>query len=354
MDFFSGVVFDLGVCESSEQAPSVGSAGAGLPSGLPTRDGAQPPVSNRGVGNTYFSIDYLSLTVFSSPQFVASWLLAMLGVDGDLSSFVLQSHGAIGFRSLYVHSSGARLMCNPLRGEYCSVQMSVAVASTINPDALKQAIEHLDRESIRHNCSRIDAALDTDAFHPSEIFHAVKKDEMRSYAQRESLRRVDGFNTDTNYTVYLGSRQSERMLRCYRKEIDGVVLTRVEMEYKGARALRVLWDFLKYDAAEWAKRAMAHLLDFVDFTFEGWERFKGDSSRAYMVIHRLASSWEKTRAWLWQSAASAFAMLWDIDGKDSIDSLVLYGHEKFSKKHRAILQDHLGGVYGSACQASAP
>jgi len=329
-------------------------ARAGLPSGLPARDdGALPPATNRGVEfQSSFTIDWLSVTIHSHPDFVASVALALVGIEGDLSSFALQPHGGLGFRSLYVHSYGLRLLANPPSGEYCSVQMSGSVSSCVHPDDLKRCIESLDAQSIRWNCTRLDLAFDTDLFHPREIQSCIMANTLRSPAERSSLRVVSGLDDDVNYTVYFGSRSSERMLRSYRKEKTGVFLTRVEMEYKGLRALRVLFDLCAHDAAVWSQRAMSHLLDFCDFHFDAWRAFTAGCERAMLTINRLASSFERTRQWLWQSCASAFAMLWNIDGRAAIDALVLHGIERFNSRHRSLVSDSLSGVY-SPC-AFAP
>jgi DNA relaxase NicK len=52
-------------------------------------------------------------------------------------------------------------------------------------------------------------------------------------------------------TVYLGSRESDRFIRIYDKNIDGIEFDRIELELKRFRALTVMrqlaiWNYQKF------------------------------------------------------------------------------------------------------------
>lgn len=142
--------------------------------------------------------------------------------------------------------------------------------------------------------------------------------------------RVDGGSRDT---IYVGSRTSERMLRCYMKAIaagDAFDGLRFEMEYKNETAMRVA---MLIAAGDWdaVKGVMRDFIDFKEMESEGenksrwktatwWEDFVQAAKHKLNVARLVEQSIEKTWKHMVRQWSQFAYMLVDLSG-GSLDSL---------------------------------
>jgi DNA relaxase NicK len=216
---------------------------------------------------------------------------------------------------------------------YCSVELPGELVQSIPLERLRSTLVEL---RCRWQPSRLDLAWDHSHYKPADVYAAVEAEQMRSLAKRETLRELrEPFKPGgAGHTVYLGSRQSERMLRVYLR--DG--RTRTELECKGDRARAVLLDLLQVPGEEWAARALSHLRDYCDFAAEWWEAFCCGVERAFMKLTKWAEvSIKRSHAWMKKQGASTLAMIEDAMGFSEILRLLNEGREKYGGRHRAIL-----------------
>lgn len=125
----------------------------------------------------------------------------------------------------------------------------------------------------KYHYSRLDFAFDDLPFTPQDIETAIREGNVKSLAKRKtmSVKQSPFENKDNGeigtYTVYLGSRQSERMIRVY----DRRGFTRLELEMKGKRSDLVAKQLFKAsDGVEWFSIGLSHLRDYVNFDAEWW------------------------------------------------------------------------------------
>ncbi len=131
---------------------------------------------------------------------------------------------------------------------------------------LKEGQPQLDMFHIK----RLDFAFDHEYFTPEQWYEAINGDCIVSLAKRETISRQespkalrDNGEIGTS-TVYLGSNESDRMLRVYNKRGP----TRVELQMRDIRAHYVAIDVLCRHPSKWHEYAMSHLIQYV--TFQGW------------------------------------------------------------------------------------
>lgn len=309
-----------------------GDAAGGHPEGSPAAPGAPaepPPATNRGVE---FCQHWMTLTLWAEPQWVARWVCELLGLVGaGVEVFEQLPHGARLFRSMWIGPGGCKLYSEPVSGEgFCSVEFPGELVKSIPSERLQSKLIDL---RCRWQPTRLDLAWDHDYYAPADVYAAVVAGQVRSLAKRETLdERRQPFTG--GHTVYLGSRQSERMLRVYLKNGR----TRTELELKGDRARAVLLDLLSVPVDQWARRALAHLRDYCDFQTAWWDQFCDGVERAHMVLTNWAeASFEKTKVWLERQVAPALAMLQRVLGPQAVFDLAKGGRDRWGPKHRLIM-----------------
>lgn len=308
---------------------SIGEMGA---PGARAEGARQPPDTDRGVE---FCPHWLTLTVWASPGKASDYVGRLLGFpDGVAIQWEYLKHGARSFRQLAIGPGGCKLYSDPAsEGGYCSLEFPGELIAAIPPDRLQSLIRELRAEGVRYQVTRFDLAWDHAYYEPAQVHAAVVAGDVRSLAKRDTLREIKE-HFKGGHTVYLGSRQSERMLRVYLK--DG--RTRTEIELKGERAQAVFDDLIDTAAEGWVTRALAHLRDYCDFKADWWGNFCNGVERAYFKLARWAeTSFERTRAWLEKQVAPALALFEEIAGFKALIGLLEDGHGRFRQRHRLIL-----------------
>lgn len=291
----------------------------------------QPLDTNRGVE---FHFDYFASSIWDDVRAVACMVLRMVRLAGDLSDFEIHP-GARFFKVRYFHPSGISLYAEHVSGGgFCSVELKGEAAGCLDLEVLRREFQFMRDTQVRFKVSRLDLCFDQRSVDPRMVEAAIVAGDVRSPAERESLKVVSEPLKVDSCTVYFGSRESERMLRCYPKG-DGV--NRVELELKGARATAVLMDLLSLEVARWPVRSLAHLLDFVEFQFPAWREFIGNVERAKLVLARLAVTLEQKAAWLFNSVARVMALVREAYGAEFFEAVMLHGYERIRESDRALL-----------------
>jgi hypothetical protein len=300
---------------------------AAAPGGAPAGQAASPPITNRGVE---FECHWLSLTIWDDASKVAAWVCKLLQLDGGLDRFRQLPHGGRGFREIFIGPGGVKLYVTPVTGfGFVHVEIPGEVIKAVAPDWVRLIVDEL---TCKWQATRLDLAFVSTIFDPGQVRDAVMAGAVRSLAKRSTFKEIS-LPFQGGHTVYLGSRQSERMLRVY---LDGDV-TRTELECKETRANAVFRDLLAVDGELWPVRALAHLRDFVDFKTDWWAAFCNGAERAYMKLSNWAAvSFTRTRAWLEKQVAPSLALLEDLIGFKEVIRLLELGREKFGERQLAL------------------
>jgi hypothetical protein len=301
------------------RAPEGGAPGASAP----------PPFTNRGVE---FCIHALTVTLWADALRVASVACELLGIGGGVENFTALQHGGRSFRSLLIGPGGLKLYVLPTNGgAYCSLEIPGEVSKSIPWDRLQAVFHALN---CRVQWTRVDLAFDTLGFEPASVYETIMAGEVRSLAKRQTLRRITQPLSGGD-TVYLGARTSERMLRVY---LHAGPFTRVELECKGERANLIMGDLLATEPGQWARRALGHLRDFIDFKRDWWAEFCQGAERAHMKLTSwAASSFGRTQKWLEKQVAPALALVEELIGIRELFELADRGRMKWGPRHLALL-----------------
>src|SRR5208283_250271 len=166
-------------------------------------------------------------------------------------------------------------------------------------------------------------------FTPQEVEKAIKAGKVKSLAKRKTLKAEQSpFDPKDNgeigtYTVYFGSRQSERMIRVY----DRRGFTRLELEMKGKRADLVAKQILQSsDVSEWYPIALSHLLDFVNFDMPWWEEFVNGVGRAHAIVSTPKEITEASiTTWLTHQVAPSLSTIHDLHPERFLNDLIASG-----------------------------
>jgi hypothetical protein len=302
------------------------------------------PVTKRGVE---FGLDFLTLTIRGTVRSVAQMITRAMGLGGvGLEVFERLPGGGMGFKRIYLGPGGWRLYGDPAvadrRGEfgYCTLQVGSQGLALVDVEGLRDELRDLRTRGVKISCSRIDLAWTGVAFGPGDVLEALKAGEVRTLAKRATFRELKDLH-GPGHTVYMGSRTSERYLRCYRKVGGGDDgRDRIEMECKGERAERVFDDWLGLGGDEWRDRAMGHLRDYVDFGRGWWGEFTRGVVRAMCKIANAGrASIERSLGWVEKAVAPTLAMLAEAFGGDMewLYRLLMIGGSRYGPKQRYAL-----------------
>jgi DNA relaxase NicK len=153
-------------------------------------------------------------------------------------------------------------------------------------------------------------------------------------------------------TLYLGSRQSTVMLRCYDKgaQLGVSSYTRFEFEFKGARA-RAVFPLVARGAWDRIMAWCRSLFEFkdrdhrtVDVTrrraAEWWVRLMGSCKQAVRLGRDAAASVQRAWNWLAHQASAYVAALLEVAGGDIgfLTALAEVGRRRMRDRHRALVE----------------
>lgn len=317
-------------------------------------DRAIPPVDNMGVKNceVSFHVDYLRVTAWIDR---ADWENVYdLTLGGFLGDWVDIERGGHFYKRVYEAHLGARLYTIPanenLDQRQITIELPGKACQFLGFERLSNFYIQLKIHSERVSVARIDLAFDGVPFTVAEFWDAVHAGDCRTYARRDTFRLMDNpyekreDGQEGCSTVYVGNRESLRMLRVYDKHGP----TRVEMEVKNEKALQIAEDlFLTCgDGQELMdavyRRSIGHLRDFIDVTRDFWDAFTAGIARAYQALTGATAKEidaEAVATWLYKQVSSAYSVAVDVYGEKFMETLLLHGRSRRTKKtkYRVIL-----------------
>ncbi len=294
-------------------------------------------------------IDWLSFTVL---QHAHTNVISRLGLD-----FVELPHGHHGYRAGAVSSCGTvRVFWNgSVEGMGTHVQVSGQGCR------LLESLEGFGDWRTWLSCwrdlgakfTRVDFALDdlSGRVKMATVLDSVRGGHLvRKGTTWSTIEKND--SKGMHQTLYVGSRTSDVMLRCYDKglQLGQASRLRFEIEYKRERADAWVTLLIEqgWDAAAGAVRAS---FEFKDPTHEivdrsrrrvaDWWRDLVDASKHVINLARTAQrTLEQTYAWLRRQCAPAIAALAQVEGGavDFFLDLEREGRCRLSQRHRQMIQ----------------
>jgi len=255
---------------------------------------------------------------------------------GELQSM---NHGGRFFEEIWFSLLGFKVYILPTQTDYEFFQFEIpGQACELIPWGFLQGLDDVLRNNYpdHYHYTRLDFAFDDMPFNPQDVEEAIKAGKVKSLAKRKSLEvkqspfelRDDG--EIGTYTVYFGSRKSERMVRVYNKR----GFTRLELELKGRRADLVAKQiFRESEVSEAFDIVLSHLRDFVNFIDTAWwEEFVGGVGRAWATVTTPREITEATITdWLTHQVAPSLSTIYDLHPEDFLNDLIASGRAKRNK-----------------------
>jgi DNA relaxase NicK len=256
-------------------------------------------------------------------------------------------HGGRGFQLIYKNGLEFKIYCFPLQEDkqYFSYKIPGAACDCIPWEyyrALYDLLESNNKDS--YQFTRFDLAFDNVPFEPQQVRDAIVEEKLRSLAKRETLQihesplaKKDNGDLGT-CTVELGSRTSERMIRVYNKR----GFTRIEFEMKEERADLVAKEILALEnESHWYKVGIAHLLDYVDFKTDWWEKFIRANKRAGVTLSKPeVVSLNKLVNWMDKQVFPSLSVMYDVFPIDTIHHFIDRGKKKRGDRYDLILANY--------------
>lgn len=252
------------------------------------------------------SIDWFEYTVhWTSPalqQYRNGYALDALAtaITGHLAGWVKEKPcNGYPYVVSAADSPGIRVMATePNARMGIHVSWSGSALREVNPMAVLKMAERQDGKT-----TRIDLAVDVpEAMNPHSLYSRLEKKEAVT-----SSRTHQKIQSNTGWTVYVGSRTSEKFLRIYDKQAEAGLdkpLTRVELECKGDYAEGITAYVLKHGYYHFPEIIRAYC-DFPDYPV--WVEHL-----TYPIVFEGVPKIEKrsdTKRWLMESVAPSLAKI---------------------------------------------
>jgi DNA relaxase NicK len=323
-----------------------------------------------------FRVDYLTTTVRTDQIDVIGASVVNLfcvgsldglrpcGVDNWRDTAQMQVHGNRGYETIYLLPLGIRLYAEPRNashGDHMSIEIKGEALAAAGMQAVKDWFTFLadrfppslplrSKADLGWYLTRLDLAFDGVPFTPRMAFDAALRDDVRTWAKRESLAWHDTpLDPEQGSTCTLGARSSERFLRIYDKRGP----TRLELELKKDRASNVGFRLAELPLNQWAGESLTHVRDYIDFVDHStdsnarrcpllpwWSAFVGQAEKAGMTLGRqVVQTLERTWSWVERQVAKSLAVLHIAEGGDQTRFLEMI--EKAGRclgpRHRSLL-----------------
>ncbi len=265
------------------------------------------------------------------------------------------------YQKMFIALCGVTLLTDPIskaKGErdFCTLTIKGDGFHCLTMDLISKLAKYLVDHGIDYKVTRIDLAWDNLDFSPNEMYKFMKEHEQdrkafRSLGKRRTLKFYEQpFELDENGNkgtagVTFGSRESDRLIRCY----DRHGFTRLELEIHEERANLVFGEIVSQESENRMDTGMAHLLDFVDLDWEPWQRFIDGMIRAFCTLGKARElSAEKTKRWLGRQVSVSLSVIQDLEPGFTA-KLLDYGRmRKGRERYNALLEhDDLAGWQGS-------
>lgn len=316
---------------------------------------APPPPTNRGVEITtrgpVVGIHTLSFTILAPVDYVrevAAWLIAP--DHHELVAWQPLGHGGRGYRSILVGPGGAKIYASPVDDSVrCSLELPGSVVDSIAPEHLHEWCASLEDAGIGWWTSRVDVYADYCPFSPKQLLRAFQRGDIRTPAKLDNGGSWAWTESGNGSTFSIGSRSSERYLRCY----DARGYTRLEMEVKGTRGRLVGREILLRPPREWPALVFAHLRQYVDFVdasadsnisraplLSWWAELVGKVEKARLYLAQPLRTLQRSMSWVERQVATTLAVIEKARPTafgDWLVSLLANGRERIGPRHRLLL-----------------
>lgn len=297
-------------------------------------DAAQPNPRNSNTGvvitnsaentSTPAVVDWMSFTVpvdeDTTTEATAADYARRLG---DCSQVL--DRGALGYTHGWRLPGAGVVLHNPARPD-----MGVHVSL---PSEALQFIPYEPRDLIAMvlteggRFTRVDVAVDTHEVHISTVDEAIQRGDLVSRATNQE--KIQSYKGD-GFTIYIGSRTSDRFTRIYNKQAEqGLpaeddIWTRAEVEFKGGQAQTAACHILQgvdlrslvFSAIDFRDRAADSNTSRCP-RLDWWEQWIGAVDRvSFAIVQTITDSVERAYEWVRKQCAPTLAFLDNFFGKD--------------------------------------
>lgn len=260
-----------------------------------------------------FCIDWLAFTCRRANT--TGWHGISKEYPGEIWASTTAKHG---YTLAAVNQAGCRIMENldrPDMGQnvrYSGRTLNKYIDAGISPhDVLVHHNIYADR------CNRIDLAIDVynGRLKPREYY-----DVYGSGRATTRTRDVNLLLSASGETLYIGSRESEVMMRIYDKaeqmgtEVDW---KRVELEIKGSRARKLAPMIMTGTPGEQIETARGMMRKHINFNIPAWDKITGTET---VTVAKGKDTMPDTEKWLMGQCATAMARIIHETGKTDLMS----------------------------------
>lgn len=286
-------------------------------------------------------VHWLAITFFMDYALFREyyWNEYFSDIFGEL---VEQGHGGRGYAQIAKGLTEVKVYHDPnelgKNGVHCHLEIPGDACDSITPDRFIDLFRWLKNQGIKCHVTRLDFAFDDCPFSPEDVLQAVKDEKLVSLVKRESVNimmspwelRDDGQLGCS--TLYIGARESQRMVRVYNKR----GYTRLEMVCKDERAQVVAFDLLTSDYDQWDVVGLGHLRQFIEFSeVEWWITFIGGSERYDVKISApRTAELMKMSMWFMKQVSVAYYVMHNISDGEYTDILLKQGEQKYRNAQR--------------------
>jgi len=276
-----------------------------------------------------FGIDYASFTIYGAPEQAEGLYRAFFeDILGGLetasgSRFYEQQFRAGG--GFYLQA-GART--KSIREHFRFIFPGEA-CGYIDFDKFRMLKAETQKLGLEMSCTRLDIRIDNCPFKPLQIAEDIKQGKARTRANLETIKifeqpleRNERGEIGTQ-GLYLGSRTSDRYLRIY--DLHG--FTRFELECKEGYA-DAYFNSLIFLEDKFEDLIMGYCMDFIELRTDYWRQFTQGYKRAKYSPNTYKDRTIYTfRKFLIKQCAIIFSIIYDIQGENIIDDLLLRGRK---------------------------
>lgn len=315
----------------------------------------------------YFSFDYLRLFIkMNTPcldMYFVKNFVDFLASQLNESFVVTERSNSLGLTVLTSYISGGKVSVIAGQGRdgyACAVDIPGQVCSKLTVPQFFQFVHNLTHfcGAYTIKCTRIDLALDDYSFAwlKNGVFDLVQKNQMSNVSSYKIISSSEDGRPE-NSTLYIGSRRSAKMLRCYMKS-DPLDYHRIELEAKKDVADKVFAICNGNPDAEtiWALISQIFFVNFLINSPNNWYENYQNSIKRYIAkrfppnppnkdLLRSNSSviapYVKDRLqqmsnFLHNQAARTFYIMYSIFGDDLVKSMLESGKD-ITSEQKALL-----------------
>jgi DNA relaxase NicK len=304
-----------------------------------------------------FLMDYLGINIFCDrDRFFPIWERFFSAALGPMID--TQRRTAF-YQQMFKALAGVVILTDPIQeanqGDFVTLTIKGEGCKCITLELVSKFVKYLIDNDIEFKVTRFDIAWDNLGFSPSSLYQFMREHEndmkaIRSLAKRHTLKffeqpfELDEKGNKGTSGVQFGSRQSNRMIRCY--NMHGY--TRLEFEMKEFRAHIVFLEVVSQEQEYRQETGLAHLLDFIDMEWQPWNEFIKGTIRAFCNLSNAREiTAERTKKWLGRQVSVSLSVIQDLEPGFTA-KLLAYGRiRKGRERYSALLStDDLAGWQG--------